>query len=185
MVGRKVLTGDVPPACCVLLFPADIGMLGEKTDTPARSSRHKGICLCGLERSPGLPWRRPVLVRFPPGGHGSSYLEPQSFQLKEAGGLLWNYRGVPGDFPRGPVVNTSPSSTGGVGLIPGWEAKIPHASRPKNQNVKQKQYGNKFNKRSTLGKKKKKKTLLFQRPQVRVLVRELRSHMTCCMAWPN
>ena len=28
----------------------------------------------------------------------------------------------------GPVVKTSPSSAGGVGLIPGWEAKIPHAS---------------------------------------------------------
>ena len=53
------------------------------------------------------------------------------------------------------MTNTSPSSTGGVGLIPGWEAKIPHASGPKNQNVKQKQYGNKFNKRSTLKKKKK------------------------------
>ena len=30
-----------------------------------------------------------------------------------------------------------PSNTGGVGSIPGWGAKIPHASRPKNQNIKQ------------------------------------------------
>ena len=50
------------------------------------------------------------------------------------------------DFPGGPVVKTSPSSAGGAGLIPGPGAKIPHASRPKNQNIKQKQYCNKFNK---------------------------------------
>ena len=41
------------------------------------------------------------------------------------------------DFPRGPVVKTSPSSVGGVGLIPGWGAKIPHASWPKKQKLKQ------------------------------------------------
>ena len=35
---------------------------------------------------------------------------------------------------------------GGTGLIPGRGAKIPHASLPKNQNIKQKQYCNKFNK---------------------------------------
>ena len=44
------------------------------------------------------------------------------------------------------MVKTSLSSGGGVGLIPGQGAKIPHASRPKNQNVKQKQYHNKFSK---------------------------------------
>ena len=46
------------------------------------------------------------------------------------------------DFPGSPVVKTSPSSAGGAGLIPGRGAKIPHASQPKNQNIKQ----NKFNK---------------------------------------
>ena len=51
-----------------------------------------------------------------------------------------------GDFPDGPVVKTSPSNTGGAGSIPGWGAKIPHASWPENQNVEQKQYCNKFNK---------------------------------------
>ena len=51
-----------------------------------------------------------------------------------------------GDFPGGPVVETLPSSAGGVDLIPGQGAKVPHASRPKNQNIKQKQYCNKFNK---------------------------------------
>ena len=49
------------------------------------------------------------------------------------------------DFPGSPVVKTSPSNAGVAGLIPGWGAKIPHASRPKHQNVKQKQYCNKFN----------------------------------------
>ena len=45
-----------------------------------------------------------------------------------------------------PVVKTLPSNAGGVGLIPGLGTKIPHALRPKNQNIKQKQYCNKFNK---------------------------------------
>ena len=44
------------------------------------------------------------------------------------------------------MFKTSPSNAGRVGSIPAWGAKIPHASRPKNQNIKQKQYGNKFNK---------------------------------------
>ena len=44
------------------------------------------------------------------------------------------------------MVKTLPPNAGGVGLIPGWGAKIPHASWPKNQNIKQKQYYNKFNK---------------------------------------
>ena len=51
------------------------------------------------------------------------------------------------DFPGGLEVKTPPSRAGGcVGLIPGWQAKVPHASQPKNQNIKQKQYCNKFNK---------------------------------------
>ena len=51
-----------------------------------------------------------------------------------------------GDVPGGPVVKTSPSNAGGAGSIPGRGAKVPPASRPKNQNIKQKQYCNKFNK---------------------------------------
>ena len=35
------------------------------------------------------------------------------------------------------MVKTSPSNAGGVCSIPGQGAKIPHASQPKNQNVKQ------------------------------------------------
>ena len=41
-------------------------------------------------------------------------------------------------------VMTSPSNAGSVGLIPGQEGKIPHVSKPKKQDIKQKQYGNKF-----------------------------------------
>ena len=50
------------------------------------------------------------------------------------------------DFPGGPVVKTLPSKAGGVGSIPGQGTKIPHASQPKKQNIKRKQYCNKFNK---------------------------------------
>ena len=32
------------------------------------------------------------------------------------------------NFPGGPVVKTSPFNAGGAGSIPGWTAKIPHAS---------------------------------------------------------
>ena len=39
-----------------------------------------------------------------------------------------------GNFPGGPVVKTLPSNAVGAGLIPGWGAKIPHTSGPKNQN---------------------------------------------------
>ena len=53
-----------------------------------------------------------------------------------------------GDFSGGPAVKISPSSAGGAGSgsIPGQGAKIPHASQTRNQNIKQKQYCNKFNK---------------------------------------
>ena len=50
------------------------------------------------------------------------------------------------DISGSPVVGTSHSSAGGTGSIPGQGARIPHASQPKNQNIKQKQYCNKFNK---------------------------------------
>ena len=54
---------------------------------------------------------------------------------------------IPGqDFPAGSVVKTLSSNAGSVGSIPGHGDKIPNTSRPKNQNTKQKQYCNKFNK---------------------------------------
>ena len=49
------------------------------------------------------------------------------------------------------VVKTSPSNAEGAGLIPGWGAETPHASRPKKQNIKQEQYCNKFNKNFKIG----------------------------------
>ena len=50
------------------------------------------------------------------------------------------------DFPGSPLVKSSPFNAGDMGLIPDQRAKIPHNSWPKNQNIKQKQYCNKFNK---------------------------------------
>ena len=61
------------------------------------------------------------------------------------------------DFPGSPVVKTMPSNAGGAGSIPGWGAKIPHASWPKNQNIKQNQHCNKFNKNFKNGPHQKKK----------------------------
>ena len=60
------------------------------------------------------------------------------------------------------MVKNSPSNAVGAGLIPGQGAKIPYASRPKSQNIKQKEYCNKFNKDFKNGphqKKKKKKKI--------------------------
>ena len=50
------------------------------------------------------------------------------------------------DFSDGPVVKTSPSNAGDTGLIPGRGAKISHVLWPRNQNVKQKRFCDKFNK---------------------------------------
>ena len=50
------------------------------------------------------------------------------------------------DLPGGTAIKTLSSNARDVGLIPGWGARIPHASQPKKQNIKQKQNCNKFNK---------------------------------------
>ena len=50
------------------------------------------------------------------------------------------------DVPGSPVIKTWPSSGGDVGSNLDWGAKIPHALWSERQNIKQKQYGNKFNK---------------------------------------
>ena len=50
------------------------------------------------------------------------------------------------DFPRGPVAKTSLSNTGNVGSILGQGVKIPTCLWAKKQNIKQKQYCNKFKK---------------------------------------
>ena len=44
------------------------------------------------------------------------------------------------------MVENPPANAGDTGSSPGLGAKIPHASGPKNQNIKLKQYCNKFNK---------------------------------------
>ena len=44
------------------------------------------------------------------------------------------------------MVKTSLSNAGVSGSIPGQKARIPQASQPKKQNIKQKQFCNKFNK---------------------------------------
>ena len=49
-------------------------------------------------------------------------------------------------FPGGPGVKTLSSGAEGMGSIPGQGAKISHSLQPKNQNIKQKQRCNKFNK---------------------------------------
>ena len=51
------------------------------------------------------------------------------------------------NFPSGPVIKILPFNAGDAGLIPGQEAKIPHASWAKNKNIKKK-------------KKRKKETIL-------------------------
>ena len=66
------------------------------------------------------------------------FIKENSIQFYQK--LIW------GDFPGGPVVKTLPSNAEGVGSIPGQGIKIPHASWSENQNIKQKQYCNKFNK---------------------------------------
>ena len=62
-------------------------------------------------------------------------------------------------FPGGAVVESLPANAGDTGSIPGWGVKIPHASWPKNQNIKQKQYCDKFNKNFKNGPHQKKKIL--------------------------
>ena len=60
-------------------------------------------------------------------------------------------------FPSGPVVRTSPSNAEGRGSIPAQGTEIPYALWPKNQNIRQKHYCNKFNKYFLNGPHQKKK----------------------------
>ena len=59
-------------------------------------------------------------------------------------------------------VETLPSNAGGLGSIPGQGVKIPDASWPGNQNIKQKQCCNKFNKGFKNSPHQKKKNTLKQ-----------------------
>ena len=69
------------------------------------------------------------------------------------------------DFPGSPVVKTPLSTAGNVDSIPDQGIKIPHASQPKNQNIKQKQYCNK-NSIKTLKKVHVKKILNLKKSPV-------------------
>ena len=60
------------------------------------------------------------------------------------------------DLPGSPVVETLPSSAGGVGSIPGWRAKTPQASWPKQNIKKKKKAQNKYCNKSNKDQKKKK-----------------------------
>ena len=86
----------------------------------------------------------------PPGDLPDPGTEPRSPTL-EADSLPCEppgepYGGQSLGLPGGPAVRTSPPSAGGAGVIPGQGAKIAHVLWPKNQNIKQKQYCDKFNK---------------------------------------
>ena len=69
------------------------------------------------------------------------------------------------DFPGGSAIGWS--FTFSVGSIPGQEAQIPHAWRPRNQNIKQKHYYRKFKKDFQNGPHqknlKKKKSVQFKK----------------------
>ena len=51
-----------------------------------------------------------------------------------------------GGFPGDLVIKMSPDNAGGAGSTPGQGTETPHRSWLKNQNIKQKQYCNNFNK---------------------------------------
>ena len=74
----------------------------------------------------------------------------------KANELQQNTKYMNRDFPGGPAVKNSPFNAGGMGPILGQGTKIPHASSPKYQNIKQKQYCNKFNEDLNFHIKKKK-----------------------------
>ena len=71
-------------------------------------------------------------------------LYPQYSIYKHGASTVSNSKVSTRDFPGGPVVKTLPSSAGGAGLNPHQGTKIPHALWTKKQNVKKKQYCNKF-----------------------------------------
>ena len=78
------------------------------------------------------------------------------------------------------MVRTSPSNAGGLGSIPGQGAKIPNASWPKNQNIKQpKQYCNKLMKTFKNDPHQKKKMLQKQENKLLVTKRLVQGQIRC------
>ena len=78
--------------------------------------------------------------------HELLHVPPLSFHSPNSSCPLFFVKIQSRDFPSGPAVKTLPSNAKGMGLIPGWGPKIPHALGPKHQNMKQKQYCNTSNK---------------------------------------
>ena len=80
----------------------------------------------------------------------------RAVQLHPSRTLRWGGEGVPDDLlsstkhprdlPGGPVAGISPATAGSAFSVPGWEARIPHASWPRDQTTEQRQCCNKFNK---------------------------------------
>ena len=79
-------------------------------------------------------------------------------------------KNLPGDISGGPVVKLLPSNAEGMSSIPGQGVKIPYASWPKKQNIKQKQYCNKFSK--DLKKRERENLSAMQETQVLSLDQE-------------
>ena len=114
------------------------------------TSHHFSCSLFLRSKTPGLVHTQGQEITQGGGCWGPSSAHQELNQVpKQFSSLPWPTYPVPRilefnnvlsrDFPGGPVVKTSPSSAGGAGSLPGQGAKIPHASWPKNQNIKQKQ----------------------------------------------
>ena len=103
---------------------------------------------------PGKPHGQRSPAGYSPQGHKELDMTEHPSSIKEVWGQSWkrrasvfgSYERKAGDFPGGPVVKNPPSCIEGAGLIPGPGTKILHASWPKNHNITQKQFCNKFKK---------------------------------------
>ena len=80
---------------------------------------------------------------------------------------MYSIKKISQDCTGGPVVKTLPSNAGGMGSIPGEETKIDPTClvANKTQNIKQKQYGDKFNKDFKNGPHQKKKNIKKRGPK--------------------
>ena len=80
-----------------------------------------------------------------------------SARYETAPGMCARHQVLKTELPWCPVVKISLSKARGASLIPGREADVPHTSKPKKQNMKQKEYHNEFNEDFKNGPQKKKK----------------------------
>ena len=90
-----------------------------------------------------LPWHGKIKPSLKTGIEISNFISPAYFPDDFPKN---SFRKIPMEgLPRKVHGSDVTLKAGGAGLIPGPGDKIPHVSWPKNQNIKQKQYGNKFN----------------------------------------